>query len=72
MYQYVYFRDKISCDGDGIFLYFDENGVFQNYHVKNEQLQVQDDYLSVLFVECNYMVCNRRDINLLCVSIFIK
>ena len=68
LYIYIYFKDKISCVGNRNLFYFDENGIF----LKNQRLPVQNDFNSVLFVECNVMVWNIRHENRLFVSIFIQ
>ena len=65
-------KNKIGCVGDGNISYFDDVGKLHILYVRNEILPVQIDFSYVVFVDFSYMLYNKMDSNLLCVSVFIK
>ena len=64
------FKNKISFVGDGFTP--NEDDKLHLVNIQKERLPVQNEYTSVIFIECTEMVCNKIDANLLCISILIE
>ena len=63
---------NISCFGDGKFFYSNNDGKLQLLNIKNQIFPVENEFTSVIFIECTGTIWNRRDASWFCVSIFIK
>ena len=68
----MYFKNKISCVGDGFRIYFDDYGKFQLLHIKKEILFIQNGLILVIFIEFNEIIYNQGDVDVLCVFVIHK
>ena len=52
---------NISCFGDGKFFYSNNDGKLQLLNIKNQIFPVENEFTSVIFIECTGTIWNRRD-----------
>ena len=50
------FNNKISCVGYGNLFYFKDGDILQLLHIQVERMPVENEYTSVIFIECTEII----------------